>query len=140
MHGIRLIVPAALALLAAPVWADGGGESYTIIIRIAQNLQAIVTNHIAEIAVLCLVIVGAMWLLSFGNEDGIKRANASLRSIVIGLVLIVFAAPLVAALLDLMGSVGGLDLSDMKRALNTPPAVEQMNDADPGAESGEPEQ
>lgn len=134
MKPIYLLGLAALPL-AAPVWAEPTGEGVNGIMRIVHNLQALVTDHIAEIAVLCLVVVGIMWILSFGNEDGIKRANASLRSVIIGLLLIVFATPLVIALLDLMSSVGGVDVSDITDHLESPPAVEEPAAGEPEDQS-----
>lgn len=110
----------ALPFLAAPAWAAPEEGGLNAILRIAERLQALILSHVGEIAVVCLILVGAMWLFSFGSEDGVKRASASLRSVIVGLILVTLAAPLVIGILDLMESLTGVDLSSMKEGISVP--------------------
>jgi len=80
--------------IKCPVPEGGAGAERPIVTRISSIMNTLL-GFVAIAAVIVLIIGGAMYIFSFGNEDTSKRAKHLILNVIIGLLIIAVSALLV---------------------------------------------
>lgn len=106
---ITALLSAGLVLLPVLAWA----QTFTNPIG-AQNVPQLLTSVIkwilglvAFVALISLVWGGVLYIISFGNEAGIKKAKTIIIWSIVGLIVILLAFFIVRTVANILG-IGGI--------------------------------
>ena len=93
-----VISVASLLLFAQTAYAAdaAGSQLSSAVINFVNNTSSILTAVVGSVAILLTIYAGFLYMTATGNPQNIEKAKSTMKYVVVGIVLIVFAQILVA--------------------------------------------